>query len=53
MEIKTNSAFKACLCQVVASNRRERCKVAAGKKLQQQQEEDEGNEEKVSVEEKY
>lgn len=52
MEIKTNSAFKACLCQVVASNQRELCGIAAGKELQQQ-EGDKGNEEKVPVEEKY
>jgi len=50
MEIKTNSAFKAFLCQVVASNQREQCGVAAGRKLQQQQEEEEGNGEKGSVE---
>lgn len=37
MEIKTKSAFKACLCQVVAPNPRELGGVAAGKELQQQE----------------
>lgn len=37
MKIKTTSAFKACLCQVVAPNQRELGGIAAGKELQQQE----------------
>lgn len=52
MEIKTNSAFKACLCQVVAPNQKELDGIAAGKELQQQEGAEEKGE-KVAAEEKY